>query len=101
MEKLIIRNSTIVVLNTPDAMEMMSDKYPNLRHKFRVVTNGYDNDDFIGLIPVKSDRFTIAHIGSFYGDRNPDSFLKGFRYWLDHCQPNIIQDKIQILFVGQ
>ena len=43
--------------------------------KFKVVTNGYDPDDFKEKDNYKiSEKFTITHIGSLNSDRNPFSF---------------------------
>jgi glycosyltransferase involved in cell wall biosynthesis len=50
--------------------------------KFKVITNGYDEDDlhvtssFFEQAINKSDKFTIAHIGTLVKDRNPDVLWK-------------------------
>ena len=41
----------------------------------RVIPNGCDFDDFAGLEYTPGDRFRITHTGSFFGKRNPRSFL--------------------------
>jgi hypothetical protein len=41
----------------------------------RVIPNGSDFDDFVGLEYHPGDRFRITHTGSFFGKRNPRAFL--------------------------
>jgi glycosyltransferase involved in cell wall biosynthesis len=41
----------------------------------RVIPNGCDFDDFIGLDYRRGERFRITHTGSFFGKRNPRAFL--------------------------
>lgn len=52
-------------------------KYPN--YKFAVISNGYDEDDFANIKPVKYKKFTIVYTGKFSvsaGFRNPDTFFQ-------------------------
>ena len=41
----------------------------------RVIPNGSDFDDFTGLEYHSGERFRITHTGSFFGQRNPRTFL--------------------------
>jgi glycosyltransferase involved in cell wall biosynthesis len=41
----------------------------------RVIPNGSDFDDFTGLEYHSGDRFRVTHTGSFFGQRNPRTFL--------------------------
>ena len=45
----------------------------------RVIPNGADYDDVVGLEHHPSDRFRITHTGSFFGKRTPRPFLRAFR----------------------
>src|SRR3954471_12524395 len=40
------------------------------------IANGSDFDDFAGLEYVRTDRFTLTHTGSFFGQRDPKPFLR-------------------------
>jgi glycosyltransferase involved in cell wall biosynthesis len=44
----------------------------------RVVANGCDFDDFVGLEYTPGERFRITHTGSFFGRRDPRPFLQAF-----------------------
>lgn len=48
------------------------------------ITNGIDRDDFRGIRSPKerSDKFTIFHPGSFYGQRNPTFFFGALDRWM-------------------
>jgi len=39
-----------------------------------VITNGYDPSDFEQIIPEKTNKFVISHIGTLQDDRDPDEF---------------------------
>jgi glycosyltransferase involved in cell wall biosynthesis len=41
-----------------------------------MIPNGADFDDFAGLSYERSDRFRITHTGSFFGQRDPRTFLE-------------------------
>ncbi len=40
--------------------------------KFKVITNGFDEDDTGQLVIKKDDGFSLAHIGTLVKDRNPE-----------------------------
>jgi glycosyltransferase involved in cell wall biosynthesis len=45
--------------------------------RFRVITNGYDPDDWVGLTRRAPDRFTITYTGTFYlAEQSPAPFLE-------------------------
>jgi glycosyltransferase involved in cell wall biosynthesis len=48
------------------------------RGPVRVVSNGCDFDDFVGLEYHAGSRFRITHTGSFFGKRDPRPFLQAF-----------------------
>jgi glycosyltransferase involved in cell wall biosynthesis len=78
-------------------------RWPQLpRSKFSVITNGYDEEDFINILTPKrprSKKFTMVHIGSFLAIRTPKYFLEGLRLLLEEVPS--LQKKIQVLFAGR
>lgn len=64
--------------------QAMSDEFDEMyrqaggseKNKFKVITNGYDEDDVSGGIQTKDSKFSIAHIGTLVKDRNPDLLWK-------------------------
>ena len=49
MERMVIGASTWVAFSTEASKAYYSSHYPNEAHKFRVIFNGYDEDDFSGF----------------------------------------------------
>jgi len=48
-----------------------------IRRKLQVITNGYDPEEFAGMIHHPPPAFTIAYTGTFYGEtRSPVPFLR-------------------------
>lgn len=72
-----LRHCDRLILNTEGAARLYRDKYPGAAAKFRAIPNGYDR-----LTPAPhrnaavDSTFTIMHVGSFYGKRQPDRLLE-------------------------
>ncbi len=45
-------------------------------NKFKVITNGFDNEDIKSNTVIKDEKFSIAHIGTLVKDRNPQVLWK-------------------------
>lgn len=78
-ESRVLRTADAVVVATPGMAELYRRAYPDLDHRLRVITNGYDEADFADLPnppASRSDHFRIGYAGSFYGPRRPDAFLQ-------------------------
>lgn len=67
-----------LVLTTADIVVTVSDQWADDLNRLgassaRIITNGYDPDDF-AFLPVKQDTgFVLTHIGSLNADRNSES----------------------------
>jgi glycosyltransferase involved in cell wall biosynthesis len=47
-------------------------KYPELKDRIEVITNGHDAADLLGaVVPQRDERFTLAYIGSLYAHHAP------------------------------
>ncbi len=44
--------------------------------KDTVITNGYNQADFDGLVPEKSEQFVVTYVGSFFGRYDLDAFIE-------------------------
>ena len=70
-----------LVANSADGIVAVSDAIADELRAYdpagpvRVIPNGSDFDDFVGLEYHPADRFRITHTGSFFGKRNPRAFL--------------------------
>ena len=64
-EKLVIRNADFVVGTTPSITEYLrSIDRPDVRDdKFQTILNGYDGDDFTGILPLEYDKITLVYTG--------------------------------------
>ncbi|MFN3841618.1 MAG: glycosyltransferase, partial [Cyclobacteriaceae bacterium] len=64
-----------------------------------LLTNGFDEDDFIGINYTKSEKFTIRHIGIVNEQRDPVPFMEAFRQLLDeHVE---FKEHTLVEFVGE
>jgi glycosyltransferase involved in cell wall biosynthesis len=77
------RSQEISVLQNADIVvsigKLMNEEFQNIFvkaggtnvTKFKVITNGYDEDDIVNDNTKKDEKFSIAHIGTLVKDRNP------------------------------
>lgn len=77
-------------------------KYPSLQSKpdkFHMLPNGFDPNDFAGIVPRAFDRWTVVYTGSISYPRNPEPFFKA---WQLACErsPEFC-DRAGCLFMGE
>jgi glycosyltransferase involved in cell wall biosynthesis len=64
-----------------------------------VLYYGYDDDDFTGLQPARSDRFTLLHAGLLGFDRSPDNVIKALA---ELARENTeFAESLRVLFYGE
>lgn len=98
-EKSIIAKADAVIFTTQETADLVMAKYPVAwLKKVNVLPHGYDAD-LLSLMQQrqKSEKFTIAHTGNFYGKREPIALLHALSVF---CKENA-SEKLQVLFVGQ
>ncbi len=68
-------------------------------NKFKVITNGYDEEDVMENDQKKDDTFSLAHIGTLVKDRNPEGLWKVLgKLVKDNAE---FASKLQIKLVGK
>ncbi|WP_394186937.1 glycosyltransferase [Metabacillus halosaccharovorans] len=98
LEARCIKQASKVITVSPHVMELFKKRYPQFSGKFTLLYNGYDVSD----IEIESDNQTkventvITYTGTFYGDKNPTSFLKAINELIKEDP----QTKFQVNFVG-
>src|SRR5690606_28221700 len=68
LERRVLRDASAVSVVAPSMMRALSTLVPRTYH---LIPNGYDSADVRPGIPVASDRFVLAHVGSLNEARNP------------------------------
>ena len=95
-EKNVIHFSDKLIVCTEKTLENMVDIFGVDSEKVKVITNGYDEADFVTLNLQKSkgEKFTIIHNGLLYGkDRKIDVFIKAIFNLINQgfVEPNKIE----------
>ena len=101
MEAAVIEKADAVISVSKPIIDDFIARYKNQREdKFKVITNGYDEEDFddynMDRIPSK---YTITYNGTLYGKRSPKNFLIAIDKLIE--DEKIKQEEIVIRFVGQ
>lgn len=96
--KIVTRAAKVIVYG--DALKTsLEERYPVLKDKVEVITNGFDPEDFSNLnpIPKNGNKIRVVYSGAVYVDRRETylNFIKAVSL-LDQSQ----KDKIEIIFVG-
>jgi glycosyltransferase involved in cell wall biosynthesis len=80
-EQEVVAGADLIIANTPLNCSGFQQAYPEHRHKFVTITNGYDPDMFprpAGLSGPR-ERLAILHAGELYSGRDPRPFLDAVR----------------------
>lgn len=99
LEHRILREADHVIVTTHPIREMFLEKYPDISaSKLTVIPMGFEPGRFRPEAPVSDGRFTITHLGSFYGTRSAAPFLQG----LGRCvkQHPDCRSRVQVWFFG-
>ncbi len=99
-KRAIKRASAIVSATTGFSNALFDNNRYKKQEQFRAITNGVDADDFsdIQFPTTKNEKFTILHLGSLYGNRNPNFFFEVLHEWV--TQNKEVKDNIKVLFIG-
>lgn len=93
-----LQESSGVIAATSGVKDELLREYPELDHKIRVITNGYDEDDFGHNYAPSDDQFTIVYTGHSEGF-DPSSLFAAIKRLLNERRSQVENWKIQ--FIGQ
>ena len=66
LERKIMLNADAITFASEFQMKKYLEKYPFIEGKAYWLPNGYDEEDFEGITPIKFDKFTFLHMGTIY-----------------------------------
>ena len=66
--------------------------------KVELVTNGFDEDDFADIHPVRTPKFTIRHIGMVDELRDPRPFMEALKQVME--EDAAAREKVVVEFIG-
>ncbi len=77
LERKVMKSAdAVLTVSRPIADKFSKLRVKGLERKLHVVTNGYDPDEFAGLVHKPPERFTVTYTGSFYGAAlSPEPFF--------------------------
>jgi glycosyltransferase involved in cell wall biosynthesis len=100
MEEIIVTHADYVIGAGNSIKHSLIKKYPFIKSKIEVITNGFDPDDFKNLkIHEPTNKFRITHTGSLYGVRTARPVLLALKE-LTEEKPDL-RKKLEIMFVGK
>lgn len=102
LERAFIRDAAAVTVVTPHMLSDHAAGFPRDASKFRLITNGFDHEDFSGAqFPAGDDgrkKFRIVYTGTFTESRRPSYFLRALSALLEK-RPDL-REGVEVVFVG-
>ncbi|MCA1651261.1 MAG: glycosyltransferase [Acidobacteria bacterium] len=92
LERMGIAACDHLIVNTPGALRLYRERYPEFAGRMSVIPNGYDTLNVASPDDRPSGVFRLMHVGSFYRSRGPERLLAALRA--------IGQDDIEFVQVG-
>ncbi|MFC1568995.1 glycosyltransferase [bacterium] len=100
LEKWLLKGAKRVLSINRLLIENLKRKYElGQDEKWKVISNGFDNEDFKEIKPVQNDQFTIVYTGTVNTKMNPASLFKSIQL-LKKSDPELHQ-KIRLVFIGR
>ncbi|MDZ7265863.1 MAG: glycosyltransferase family 4 protein [candidate division KSB1 bacterium] len=103
LERRFVTAADRVILNTEWIRKDFADYYgPPLSRKFRVITNGFDPQDFVqfetGTAPRPHKKLVITHTGALYRKRNPQNFFTACEHLIS--RHGVSPAELELRFIG-
>ena len=101
MEQRVIEMADAVISVSKPIIDDFINRYKNQSaDKFKVITNGYDEEDFDDYnMDAISSKYIITYNGTLYGKRSPQNFLIAIDRLIE--AEKIKAEELMIRFVGQ
>lgn len=94
MEKRVLEKADAILTVGNSLASLFASKVPDIEEKIHVVPNGYDEEDFEGLVPTLPATFTITYVGTLSEAYPVKSFLEAVRKYATAETP------LHLRFVG-
>ena len=78
-EKRVLQSADLITTVGKSLKTLLGSKVPGIEGKIHVISNGFDEDDFRGIITEQPDVFTISYIGSLSGIYPVNGFLDALK----------------------
>jgi glycosyltransferase involved in cell wall biosynthesis len=97
LEAVTLAAADAIVVTAEGLRDDLVRRHPSLASKVHVITNGYDEDDFIGEPARAISSFDIVHTGNFYGKRGPVDLFAGIRRWLEQYPMRRSEARVRLI----
>ena len=99
LELKVLENADMILCIGNEMNEDFKKIYPKQSEKFKVITNGYDEEDIFNGTLEKDKKFSIAHIGTLVKSRNPEVLWKVLKELTN--ENAVFKNELEIKLVGK
>lgn len=97
-EPKIVRSSTAITTVSEALKNQLANRHAN--KEIFVIPNGYDEEDYKNIKPIKNNKFTIIYTGTiYYPDRDPRPLFAALENLLE--KKSLEKDLVFVSFYGQ
>jgi len=99
MEERVLKEADYIIVAGDYLKHVLTERYPFVKSKMEVITNGFDPDDFKDLkMRKQTEKFRIIHTGSIYGLLTARPFLLALSKAIE--EKTNLKEKLEVMFVG-
>ena len=99
LELKVLENADVILCIGNEMKEDFKKIYRKQTEKFKVITNGYDEEDVFKGTLEKDKKFSIAHIGTLVKSRNPEVLWKVLKELINENAG--FKNELEIKLVGK
>ena len=94
LEKKVLEGADSIITVGPSLASHFEELADDIADKMHVIPNGYDEEDFEGVIPSVPDKFTVTYVGSLSPAYPAEGFARAVRLLRDNGH------EVRLKFVG-
>ncbi len=100
LERKVLETADALTTVSQDLVRLFSGKTSlNIRNKFYILPNGYDEADFTGLTYQPGEHFTILHTGNMQDHQNPELLWQVLSEMIRETPA--LREKIRVQLIGR
>lgn len=104
LEYYVLNNANAIISSTKTYTNNLIKKYPHInKDKFFTITNCFDPEKVSVINNQPKDKFIISYTGIFYPQKDPFTFFRALRTWLDRSEKSKrewIENNLVVQLIG-
>jgi glycosyltransferase involved in cell wall biosynthesis len=104
LEEKVAQKADALISTSNTYTKILIKRHPELPdEKFYTITNCYEEEKVSVKVKPVSEKFVISYTGIFYPEKDPFTFFRALRTWMDQLKPDKkawVQDVLKVQLIG-